>query len=439
MYQQPSQPVSKKSFPIFGFILVLTLFLLIGLLGVGFWFYQSNPNSTIWNGLYSKNSSNFTVSSTRSSVNISSATSPIVVQEPKNQAVANTTTLVDRVLPSVVSIRVKSSSNRQFLGSEAAGTGYVVSEDGLVITNRHVVAQYCQSSALNPITITGLIDSQTAYQMSVESIDPIDDIAILKIKNLNTKLTPLKFADSTKLKMGSDVVAIGNALGEFRNTVTKGIISGLDRTLETDLVDECTTNQTRAEGLIQTDAAINKGNSGGPLFDADGNVVGMNTFGSDNAQSLGFAISANTIVNALNSYKLNGIITRPRLGLVSRPLDPAIKATNLWLPVDYGEIIDNPNGGVVVSKDSGADKAGLRQGDIILEVDGVKLVANNDNSNPLRREVLSKQPNSEIELTVQKSTGINRDGDYTYNSNLEKVRVKLGGITFELKANKANN
>lgn len=436
MYRSPTPP---KSFPVFGFMLVFTLFLLIGLLGGGFWFYQTNPNSSIWTSFRSKNSSSSSVISNNTKNNSTNSIPPTLVQEPKNQAVLNTSSLVDKVLPSVVSIRVKSLGNKQLLAGESAGTGYVVSEDGLVITNRHVVSQYCQASALNPIVITGLIESQKAYQMSVESIDPVDDIAILKIKNLDTKLTPLKFTDSSKLKMGSDVIAIGNALGEFRNTVTKGIISGLGRTLETEAVDECTTKQTRADGLIQTDAAINKGNSGGPLFDSEGSVVGMNTFGSDTAQSLGFAISSNTIVNALNSYKLNGVITRPRLGLISRPLDPAIKATNNWLPVDYGEIIDNPDGGIVISKDSGADKAGLRQGDIVLEVDGVKLVANNDNSNPLRREILTKQPNSEVELLIQKSTGVNRDGEYTYNPNLEKVRVKLGGITFELRAKQISN
>ncbi len=436
MYRSPTPP---KTFPVFGFMLVFTLFLLIGLLGGGFWLYQTNPSSSIWTSFRSKNSSSSSVISNNTKNNSTSSIPPTLVQEPKNQAVLNTSSLVDKVLPSVVSIRVKSLGNKQLLAGESAGTGYVVSEDGLVITNRHVVSQYCQASALNPIVITGLIESQKAYQMSVESIDPVDDIAILKIKNLDTKLTPLKFTDSSKLKMGSDVIAIGNALGEFRNTVTKGIISGLGRTLETEAVDECTTKQTRADGLIQTDAAINKGNSGGPLFDSEGSVVGMNTFGSDTAQSLGFAISSNTIVNALNSYKLNGVITRPRLGLISRPLDPAIKATNNWLPVDYGEIIDNPDGGIVISKDSGADKAGLRQGDIVLEVDGVKLVANNDNSNPLRREILTKQPNSEVELLIQKSTGVNRDGEYTYNPNLEKVRVKLGGITFELRAKQISN
>ena len=342
------------------------------------------------------------------------------------------TQIVENSLPSVLSIRVKTQSGRQGISSEAAGTGYIVSEDGLVVTNRHVVSQYCKTSALNPTTITALGSDQRAYELSVKSIDPIDDIAILQISNDKSGIKPIKFADSTKIKMGGDVIAIGNALGEFRNTVTRGIVSGVDRTLNTQLTDECTGRIISADGLIQTDAAINKGNSGGPLFDSTGSVIGMNTFGSTDAQNIGFAIPSVTILQALNSYKQNSKITRPRLGVVTRALDAALKVQFDWLPVDYGELIYNRDG-IAVTPGSSADKSGLKDGDIILEVDGKKLVSDNDNSTPLRREILSKEPDSTVELTVLKTNQIDSKNEaFRYANSPEKVKVQLGSVNFEI-------
>lgn len=343
-----------------------------------------------------------------------------------------TVEIVEENLPSVLSISVRSNENLRGLSrAETAGTGYIVSEDGLVVTNKHVISPKCRDSSAR-IEITALSHDQKAYQLELLSVDPIDDIAILKIQNSTKKFKAVSFADTTKLKLGQDVLAIGNVLGQLQNTVTRGIISGLERTLQTDLIDECTGTKIAPDGLIQTDAAINKGNSGGPLFDFSGNLVGMNTFGTTEAQNVGLAIPANTIVSALNSFKKNNKIVRPRLGVTTLPLDPLKKAQYTWLPVDYGEIIYNDQG-ESVSPNSSAFKAGIREGDIILEVDDQKIISNDQNTSPLRRVILTKQAGDKIKLKVLKtkeSSNINRF--FEYESEPKILEVELGGVSFDL-------
>jgi S1-C subfamily serine protease len=337
--------------------------------------------------------------------------------------------IVEEALPSVLSIRVKTVGSNRSGSSEVAGTGYFVSEDGLVITNRHVISSICDEVAYNGGLITALTHSQKAYELELLTVDPIDDLAILKIKNSNDTFQKVNFADPLSVKQGADTIAIGNVFGQFNNTVTKGIISGLNRTLDTNLTDECTGNQISADGLIQTDAAINQGNSGGPLFDAGGNVVGMNTFGSSDGQNVGFAIPSNTIITALNSYTNFGKIIRPRLGIVSSPIDAAVKVQNSWLPSDYGELISVVSGS--------ADRSGLKEGDIILEVDGKRLESVDNNPSPLRREILNRTAGSEIELTILKSTAkeskIN-ESTYRYEASSTKIKVMLGEVSFDLKS-----
>lgn len=346
-----------------------------------------------------------------------------------------TTTIVKDSLPSVLSISVKSNTSKIAGSSVVAGTGFIVSEDGLVVSNKHVIAQECQ----NPqnIQISALSHDQKAYELELLSVDPVDDIAILKIKDNTQKFSPVKFTDSNSIPLGSDVIAIGNVLGELENSVTKGIVSGQNRSVgasSQDLVDECTGQKVSSiDALIQTDAAINPGNSGGPLFDSSGLLVGMNTLGSKEGQGIGLAISSNTILTSLKSYEKNGKIIRPRLGVYTETVTPLQKQQNTWLPVDYGEIIlshvKNEKG---VASGSPADKIGLVDGDIIVELNGAKLVANEQNISPLKRLILSKQSDEEIELTVYKATKETSVG-YEYNPQTIKIKVKLGGVSYDLK------
>ena len=339
--------------------------------------------------------------------------------------------VVESVLPSVLSIRVRSNT-ATLNGSEVAGTGYVVSGDGLVITNKHVISLACQNGGQNNSRITALSSNQKAYELKLLTVDPINDIAILQIDNLTETIPKLSFADSSQIKLGSDVLAIGNVLGQLENTVTKGIVSGLNRSINSDIQDDCTGKSATADGLIQTDAAINKGNSGGPLFNAQGDVIGMNTYGTTDAQNVGLAIPSNTIVSALNSYNKNQQIIRPRLGIVSRPLDPALKLELAWLPVDYGEIIFSPTGNPV-TPGSAAATAGLSEGDILLEVDGQKIQTTSDNPSPLKRLITNKEPDTKIELTVLKANRSLSQESFTYTKNSVKVNVTLGRVSLDLK------
>lgn len=344
--------------------------------------------------------------------------------------------LIAQSLPSILSIRVKTGGLRATTLGESAGTGYFVSADGLVVTNRHVIASACKQSLGASTTITALASDQKAYQLELLTIDPVDDIAVLKVKNPGTEtFKPVEFADSSKSSLGTDVLAIGNVLGEFSNSVTKGIVSGLDRSLSTQLTDECTGKNITSEGLIQTDAAINKGNSGGPLFDARGLVIGMNTFGTSEGQNIGFAIPSNTIINSLNSFKEFGKITRPQLGVSTISIDKARQLENPWLPTSYGELIFAQTGSAI-SPGSSAQKAGLTDGDIILEINGKKLQSTSDQISPLRKEILNNKPAQEIELTVLKSqtpTGKQVQSDtFSYQATPVKIKATLGSINFSL-------
>ncbi|MBC7406524.1 MAG: trypsin-like peptidase domain-containing protein [Candidatus Parcubacteria bacterium] len=413
-------------------VILVTLFLMLPFLS--YFILSTNPQ-------VSKNSQSSSWLSNILGTDTNSASKP----SNKNAEVFNfvpekdtktTGALITQSLPSILSIRVKTGGLRATALGESAGTGYFVSTDGLVVTNRHVIASACKQSLGASATITGLASDQKAYQLELLTIDPVDDIAVLKVKNPGTDtFKPVEFADSSKSSLGTDVLAIGNVLGEFNNSVTKGIVSGLDRSLSTQLTDECTGKNITSEGLIQTDAAINKGNSGGPLFDARGLVIGMNTFGTSEGQNIGFAIPSNTIINSLNSFKEFGKITRPQLGVSTISIDKARQLENPWLPTDYGELIFAQTGSAI-SPGSSAQKAGLTDGDIILEINGKKLKSTSDQISPLRKEILNNKPAQEIELTVLKSqtpTGKQVQSDaFSYQATPVKIKATLGSINFSL-------
>jgi serine protease Do len=340
------------------------------------------------------------------------------------------TQIVEDVFPTVLSISLKSKSNGVDLGQDlSAGSGYIVSEDGLVVTNKHVVATVCKND-ISRIQITGVSSDQKIYNLTLKSIDPVDDLAVLKIEGSTEKFKTVSFFDSEKLKLGQEVVAIGNVLGELQNTVTRGIVSGLDRSFETEIKDQCTDTTFQADNLIQTDAAINRGNSGGPLFNASGQLIGMNTLGTVDAQNIGLAIPSRTIKTVLEGYLTKGQIVRPRIGLASLQITPLRKSQNSWIPVDYGEIIFSEQGSPI-AKDSAAAQAGLKEGDIILEVDGEKIVSSRNNPSPLRRAILGKQAESKVKLAVLKSNGKSEAG-YAYEKNPVTVDLTLGSVSFDL-------
>ena len=248
-----------------------------------------------------------------------------------------------------------------------AGSGFVVAENGFIVTNRHVVD--------NPdADYTVVFKDGTEIKAEVMDRDSFLDIAIIKIdtQKLDTKPKPASLGDSSSLKVGQKAIAIGNSLGQFSNTVSVGVVSGLGRTIQaTDGMSIET-----LKDLIQTDASINPGNSGGPLFDSLGNVIGVNVAKSQAGENIGFAIPINRIKPILKSVIDTGKIQRPFIGVSYRPITPKFSQKNN-LPVDYGAMIVGGSSGAIVP-DSPAAKAGLRMNDIILEINKNKITQEKD-------------------------------------------------------------
>ncbi|OGY79279.1 MAG: hypothetical protein A3B74_00295 [Candidatus Kerfeldbacteria bacterium RIFCSPHIGHO2_02_FULL_42_14] len=244
------------------------------------------------------------------------------------------------------------------------GTGFFVSKDGLILTNRHVVSdEEAQYSVV--------LSDGRRRSAEILSRDPLNDLAIVKIVPENSeKFQPLEIGDSSALQVGQTVLAVGNSLAEFQNSVTKGVISGLGR----EVVAGTFQDQELLRNLLQTDAAINPGNSGGPLVNIAGQVVGINTAIAGGAENIGFAIPINEAKKALDSFYEFGEIVRPMLGVRYIPVNKDV-AEALELPVDYGALLrGDPLGGEpAVLSGSPADQVGLKDGDILLAIDGVTL------------------------------------------------------------------
>ena len=273
--------------------------------------------------------------------------------------------VANSVSKSVVSI-VTSTTQRSLLSSEssttAAGTGFILSSDGYIATNKHVV------SGANKIGV--LLDDGTAFE-DVELIgtDPLNDFAIIKIKNAKD-LTPIKLGDSKTITAGQQVIAIGNALGAYQNSVTSGIISGKGRSLTA--TDSSRTQYETLSDMIQTDAAINGGNSGGPLLNAAGEVIGINTAYASQGNNVGFAIPISSVKGIINSV-LNGRgFERAVIGVRYVNLTPSI-AKEKKLDVTHGALISSSKNNSAIIPDSAGDKAGLKENDIITAVNGVEI------------------------------------------------------------------
>jgi serine protease Do len=246
------------------------------------------------------------------------------------------------------------------------GSGFIVSEDGMVVTNRHVVED-------DEAKYSVLLNDGKSYEVEIIERDPQLDIAILKILSdiPDTKFPNVPFGNSETLKLGEGVVAIGNALGEFRNSVSVGVVSGLARSIT---ASDSLGRTEQLDQVIQTDAAINPGNSGGPLLNLQGEVIGVNVANTRGAENIGFALPAHVVNSVVQSVQEYGEIVRPYLGVRYMMVNERIKKINN-LKVDYGALVvrGDTREELAVLPGSPASLAGIEENDIILKIDGEEL------------------------------------------------------------------
>ena len=296
--------------------------------------------------------------------------------------------IADKVSKSVVSI-ITSTKATNFFGqsydASAAGTGIIATSDGYIVTNKHVI------NGANKVTV--ILDDGTTYEdVEVVATDPLNDIAFLKIKDVSD-LPEAKLGDSKTISVGQQVIAIGNALGEYQNTVTSGIISGTGRSVTAS--DGTGANAEKLTDMIQTDAAINSGNSGGPLVNAAGEVIGVNTATSTSAENMGFAIPISSAKGMLSQLIETGKAERTYLGIYSVEITPELaKAYNL--PVNSGAYLYSSSSYSAIVKDSPAAKAGLKDKDIVTKINGVEVGA----AGSLASLIGEYKPGDTVQLTV---------------------------------------
>ncbi|MFH0979448.1 MAG: trypsin-like peptidase domain-containing protein [Candidatus Roizmanbacteria bacterium] len=278
------------------------------------------------------------------------------------------------------------------------GSGFIISADGLVITNKHVVSE-------TDATYQVLTNDKKKYDVEKIYRDPLNDLAILKISpNPLKSLKPLKLGDSSNLKLGQLVIAIGTPLGEFTNTVTSGIISGLGRGITAGSPYEGFVE--KLDNVIQTDAAINPGNSGGPLLNSKGEVIGINAAIAESGQNIAFALPVNIVKNLIDNFNKNGgSFERPYIGVRYKMIDKQIAVLNELVEGAYViEVVEN----------SPAEKAGLQEEDIIIEFDGKKVKGDDDQE--LAKQILEKKVGQSVTLKVWRNKEIK-----TFTLNLESA------------------
>ena len=308
--------------------------------------------------------------------------------------------------PSVVSVNVNitssSSSTNNGFGlfgfsqpeqEQAAGTGIILTSDGLIVTNRHVVPDGTTSVS---VTLNNGTELKNVSVIGRTSATSSLDIAFLRINDLNgQKLTPAVVGDSSQVQVGDSVVAIGNALGQFQNTVTSGIISGYGRSVQAS--DSSGSSSEDLDDLFQTDAAINEGNSGGPLVNMNGQVIGINVATASGAENIGFSIPINDVKGLISQVTKTGKFSVPYLGVKYIPLTADV-ATEYNLSVNNGAFIapsSDPTQPSVISG-SPADQAGLQTNDVITQVNGTNI----DQNHSLTALLDQFTPGTKINLTV---------------------------------------
>jgi S1-C subfamily serine protease len=325
--------------------------------------------------------------------------SPASVQTSSSQSAASAVdsssdamvSAVQRVAPAVVT--VLSSSNQ----GSGSGSGVIISDKGYILTNNHVV------DGADKLAV--VFNDGSRRDAKLVGTDPLNDVAVIQVAGSLPAVAAV--GDAAALQPGEQVLAIGSPLGDFRNTVTAGVISAINRSVGS------------MEGLIQTDAAINSGNSGGPLINLHGEVVGLNTLVVRNDQlsmsaapveGLGFAVPSTIFRGIAEQLIADGKVSYPFLGVSYLPIDGSV-AAELNLPVQTGAIIrSNRQGTPAIQPGTAAARAGLREGDIITAIDGAKI----DGNTSLRQLLLQHRPGDMVTLTVL------RDG------NESSVQVTLG-------------
>ena len=284
----------------------------------------------------------------------------------------------------------------------SGGSGFIVDSDGLILTNRHVIADPKAEYIV-------ILNDGKKFPVKILDQDLINDVAVLKIDgSTDSTISPqagfsqvpkdlptVEFGDSLKLELGQAVIAIGNALGQFQNTVSAGIVSGLSRFITAS--STISGESSKLRGLIQTDAAINPGNSGGPLIDIDGKVIGINAACVFGAENIGFALPINNAKKILEDIKQYGRIRQPFLGIRYLLVNSELQKKNN-LPINYGAMVISEDlpGDLAIIPESPADRAGLKEFDIILECQKEKITE----ENPLDAVLQKFQVGKDIELKI---------------------------------------
>jgi S1-C subfamily serine protease len=314
-------------------------------------------------------------------LNTGSTILPQVVVEEESAVIG----AVGTVSPAVVSVVAEQTGFNPFSGQtdteqQGIGTGFIVEATGTILTNKHVVAE----TSLN---YTVVLKDKTSYPAKKVYLDPSNDLAIIKVDASN--LPTVVLGDSSSLKVGQTVIAIGNALGRFDNTVTRGVISALGRGITASSGNPFNPQSESLEDVIQTDASLNPGNSGGPLVNLSGQVVGINSAVSTNAQGIGFTIPINVAKPILASFAKNGRIISPYLGV-----------TYQLVTGDLSTFTRLPEGALVRSVVSGspAEKAGLKKGDVILSVDDQAVTA----SKSLSQIITAHQVGESVRVVIDR-------------------------------------
>jgi len=307
---------------------------------------------------------------------------------------------INKIIPAVVSIIVYDQETIYILDlmtgqqtqqtskvEKGSGTGFLISADGLILTNKHIANAGKEGTAEYRI----ILNSGKQYYAQLIGKDPLNDFAILKIFDKN--LPYVNLGDSDKLQLGSTVMAIGNALGRYQNSVTKGIVSGIGRSL---IASDQVGNAEALDNVLQTDAGINQGNSGGPLIDLLGNVVGINVAIDQGGSSIGFAIPINDARPVIKSVKEVGRIVRPRLGVRYIMLTPQIAQDNKLSQNSGAWIKKSQDGTPAILPGSPAEKGGILAGDIIIEINAIKI----ENKNTLISVINKYKPGNRIGLRI---------------------------------------
>jgi serine protease Do len=308
--------------------------------------------------------------------------SPAVVSIVVSKDVPNLEVVYEEPYPGVRIPRYRQRGTRK--QQVGAGTGFFVSKDGLIVTNRHVAGD-------RDSEYVALLHSGEQKTARLIAVDQKNDIAILKIEGNNFSVAPL--GDSSSLKPGQSVIAIGNALGEFSHSVSVGIISGLGRNIS---AAGSTRMVEQLYDVIQTDAAINPGNSGGPLLNIRGEVIGVNVATVQGAQTISFSLPINDVKKRIEQVQETGKIARPFLGIRYAMITPEIKK-QFDLTVDDGAVlVGDQNGGLAVVPGSPAGKAGLKSGDVIVNVSKKPVT----NARPLEYYLKSYEVGDKVEIDL---------------------------------------